>query len=63
MGIDNTSAIRMANYVGSLTVSVMGAQTSLPTLEQVGQLISQRGEEDLCRLVEEVKQCVEEKGE
>ena len=43
MGIDNTSAIRMANYVGSLTVSVMGAQTSLPTLEQVGQLISQRG--------------------
>ena len=53
----------MANYVGSLTVSVMGAQTSLPTLEQVGQLISQRGEEDLCRLVEEVKQCVEEKGE
>ena len=63
MGIDNTSAIRMANYVGSLTVSVMGAQTSLPTLEQVGQLISQRGEEDLCRLVEEVKLCVEEKGE
>lgn len=47
MGIDNRTAVRLANYVGSLTVSVMGAQSSLPYLEQVNQLIMERGENDL----------------
>ena len=36
MGIDNTSAIRMANYVGSLTVSVMGAQSPCPPWSRWG---------------------------
>lgn len=47
MGIDNRTAVRLANYVGSLTVSVMGAQSSLPYLEQVNRLIMERGESDL----------------
>ncbi len=47
MGIAPETALRMANYVGALTVSVMGAQTSLPTLEQVEELFVQRGEPEL----------------
>lgn len=47
MGIDHEKSIRIANYVASLTVSVMGAQPSLPTLDKVEDLIRQRGETDL----------------
>lgn len=47
MGVDNRTAVRLANYVGSLTVSVMGAQSSLPYLEQVNRLILDRGESGL----------------
>lgn len=57
MGIDYESAVRMSNYVGSLTVSVMGAQTSLPFMDQVNQLISERGERELFLLAQEAKRC------
>lgn len=57
MGIDNRTAVRLANYVGSLTVSVMGAQSSLPSLEQVSQLVLSRGEEDLLMLAGEASLC------
>lgn len=46
MGIDHRKAIRIANYVGSLTVSHIGAQPSLPTLDQVMDLIRKNGESD-----------------
>lgn len=48
MGIDYKTAVRMSNYVGSLTVSAMGAQPSLPSLEQVQALIRERGEWSCC---------------
>lgn len=56
MGIDNRTAVRLANYVGSLTVSVMGAQTSLPSLERLNRMIVERGEKELL-LVEDASRC------
>lgn len=47
MGMDHEKAACIANYVGSLTVSRMGAQPSLPSLEQVFALIRERGDTDL----------------
>lgn len=50
MGMSHERAVRIANYVGSLTVSRMGAQPSLPSLEQVNELIRERGEVELLLL-------------
>ena len=50
MGIDYRTAVRMANYVGSITVSTMGAQTSFPSLQELNDLIQERGEKDLLLL-------------
>lgn len=47
MGVSYSKAVRVANYVGSLTVSRYGAQPSLPTINQVADLIRERGEQDL----------------
>ncbi|MEG1426370.1 MAG: ribokinase [Oscillospiraceae bacterium] len=47
MGVDHQSAVRIANYVGSLTVSKMGAQPSLPWRAQVLSLIEERKEQEL----------------
>ena len=57
MGIDYKTAVRMSNYVGSLTVSAMGAQPSLPTLEQVQALIRERGEMELLLPEEDGSRC------
>jgi len=46
-GVPDPQAVRIANYVGSLTVSSYGAQPSLPTLEEVERLILERGEAEL----------------
>ena len=56
-GADHRAAVRMANYVGSLTVSVLGAQTSLPSLEQINRLIQERGETELLFLPEKLTRC------
>jgi ribokinase len=47
MGVDHQKAVRIANYVGSLTVSKMGAQPSLPWLENINDLIRQRNDHEL----------------
>lgn len=47
MGIDHQKAVRIANYVGSLTVSKMGAQPSLPWLENINDLIRERKDHEL----------------
>lgn len=47
MGIGYERAVCIANYVGALTVSRMGAQPSLPSLEQVKKLLRERGEDVL----------------
>ncbi len=47
MGIGHERAVCIANHVGALTVSRMGAQPSLPTLEQVRALLRERGENTL----------------
>lgn len=57
MGIDYKTAVRMSNYVGSLTVSAMGAQPSLPSLEQVQALIRERGEMELLLPEEDGSRC------
>lgn len=46
-GVSYPQAVRIANYVGSLTVTTRGAQPSLPTLAAVEQLIRERGETEL----------------
>lgn len=56
-GADHRTAVRMANYVGSLTVSTLGAQTSLPSLEQINRLIRERGETELLFLPEKLTRC------
>ncbi len=50
MGIDHQKAVRIANYVASLTVSRMGAQPSLPWLENVNDLIREREDNELLLL-------------
>ncbi len=50
MGIDYERAVSIANYVGALTVSHMGAQPSLPSLEQVKALIHERDDDVLLGL-------------
>jgi ribokinase len=50
MGIDYQKAVRIANYVASLTVSKMGAQPSLPWLENVNDLIREREDNELLLL-------------
>ena len=47
MGIDHQKSVRIANYVGSLTVSKMGAQPSLPWLKTVNDLIREKKDTDL----------------
>lgn len=47
MGVEYQKSVRIANYVGSLTVSKMGAQPSLPWLESVNELISERKDNEL----------------
>ncbi len=42
-GIDIKNALLFANCVGSITVSKMGAQTSLPILDEVFELMNSRG--------------------
>ncbi len=54
MGINTKTAVQISNYVGALTVSAMGAQPSLPSLEEVAALIRERGEEDLLSVVEDL---------
>ena len=44
MGISHEKAVCIANYVGALTVSRMGAQPSLPTFDQVFALVRERGD-------------------
>ena len=51
MGFSNKDAVKIANYVGSLTVSKMGAQPSLPWLSEVNDLIKSKEAYDL--LIEE----------
>lgn len=46
-GIPHRQAVRIANYVGALTVSGHGAQPSLPKLSGVLELIKKRGETEL----------------
>lgn len=53
MGIGHEKAVCIANHVGALTVSRMGAQPSLPTMEQVRELLRERGE-DMLRDTEKV---------
>lgn len=48
-GVPAAQAVRIANYVGSLTVSGHGAQPSLPTLSEVEALIQERGEVELLK--------------
>lgn len=52
MGIDYRTAVRMANYIGAITVSTMGAQTSFPSLRELNDRIRERGETDLLLLAE-----------
>ncbi len=47
MGVDHEKSVRIANYVGALTVSKMGAQPSLPWLENVYDLIRERKDTEL----------------
>ncbi|MBE5967868.1 MAG: ribokinase [Lachnospiraceae bacterium] len=47
MGIDHEKSVRIANYVGALTVSKMGAQPSLPWVENVNDLIRERNDIEL----------------
>lgn len=47
MGIDYQKSVRIANYVGALTVSQMGAQPSLPWLINVNDLIRDRKDYEL----------------
>ena len=47
MGIGYERALRIANHVGALTVSRMGAQPSLPSMEEVKALLRERGHADL----------------
>lgn len=47
MGMAHEKAVCIANYVGSLTVSRMGAQPSLPSLNQVFTLVRERGDAEL----------------
>src|SRR5450830_1837085 len=42
-GMSNHQALNFANYAATLTVSRMGAQPSLPTLDEVLQLMEQQG--------------------
>ena len=42
--LDEDDALFFASYTAAITVSRMGAMPSLPTLEEVLQLIRQRGE-------------------
>ena len=46
-GMDYKHAMEFANYAAALTVSRMGAQPSLPTLEEVLDLMRQAGAETL----------------
>lgn len=52
-GIPYFQAVRIANYVGSLTVTSRGAQPSLPTLAAVERLIRERDELELLEYLEE----------
>lgn len=47
MGIPYETALKVANYTASLTVSKMGAQPSMPKRENVVALMAERGEGDL----------------
>lgn len=51
MGVECSKAVRIANYVGSLTVSKMGAQPSLPSLDEINNLIKERNDDDLLILI------------
>ncbi len=52
MHIDHELAVRIANYVGALTVTKMGAQPSLPYLEDVKELIRKSGETELLEVLQ-----------
>jgi len=46
-GMELDTAVRLANAVGALAVTKMGAQPSLPTLEEVKAFLAGRGASDL----------------
>lgn len=46
-GMDRCQAMLFASYTASLTVSRMGAMPSLPTVQEVQQLLLQRGEKEI----------------
>ena len=52
-GLDTAAALEFANCTAALTVSRMGAQPSLPSLNQVLLLLEQTGRSELKREVEE----------
>lgn len=52
-GMPYLNALKIANYVATLTVSGIGAQPAMPTLEHVKKFIAERGDENL--FAEELK--------
>lgn len=51
MDVEHEVAVRIANYVGALTVTKMGAQPSLPYLEDLRNLITKNGEIELLEFI------------
>ena len=50
-GLSEKEALQMAAYTAAITVSVMGAMPSLPTLDRVCELMKERGAQELAEKV------------